>query len=76
MYKKCEHVVIDFLLLQLEDDQPELVFNMELKAPGRYVFVVGYTSPLNERQTVTVSMQPEGGNATVGKAMLYECQYR
>ena len=52
------------------------MFNMVLEEPGRYVFVIGYTSPMNRRQMVSVSMKPEGLNETVGKATLYECQYR
>lgn len=65
-----------YLRFQLEDDQLELVFNLSLKEPGKYIVVIGYTSPLNKIQPVTVTMIPEGGNSTMGKAMLYECQYR
>ena len=54
----------------------ELEFNLTLKKPGQYVVVIGYLSPLNVMQPVTVTMTPEGGNSTMGKAMLYECQYR
>ncbi|XP_067931597.1 laminin subunit alpha-like [Watersipora subatra] len=62
-------------LALLNDDQSELVFDMVLKDTGKYVFVVGYTSPMARVQMVTVSMKPQGENATVGMAMLYECEY-
>jgi len=66
---------VDFFS-QLENDQREVVFNMSLESPGKYVFVVGYMSSLNVKQTLTVNMTPEGGNTTVGKVIIYECEYR
>lgn len=62
--------------MQLDNDQPDLIFNVTVEEPGDHVFVIGYTSPLNERQEVPVLIEPQGENVTEAKAVFYDCQYR
>lgn len=67
---------MNFVVFKLTRNQPVLEFNVTLAKPGKHMFVIGYLSPQNKRQEVRVTLQPEGQNETVAKAMLYNCMYR
>lgn len=60
----------------LNNEQPQITYNITVSKPGQYILVVNYITPVNE--TVTNTLQSEintDGAAYNGSVVLYACPY-
>lgn len=60
----------------LNDDQPQITYNITVSKPGQYILIVNYITSVNETEISTVQSEIKtDGAAYNGSVVLYACPY-
>lgn len=60
----------------LNNDQPQITYNITVSKPGQYILIVNYITPVNETEVSTLQSEIKGDGAGYnGSVVLYGCPY-